>query len=245
MTATGTHTVAAGFEQHYFALRSKEGRIYTDEEVLHLPGIRKGHPHFAEWQLRKESWDRLKHYFEKRVGLLKILEVGCGNGWLAHRLASIHGYDITATDINLAELQQAKKVFHHIPYLQFIYGGIEAGQIEEEGYDFIVFAASIQYFPSLNEMITRAFRKLKTNGEIHILDSHFYTATEIAAAKKSTRDYYTDLGFPTMSRYYFHHTLDELAPFRYKIMYRPGFINHHLLNNKNPFPWLCIKKVEA
>ncbi len=174
--------------------------------------------------------------------MLKILEVGCGNGWLAHRLVSVHGYDVTGTDINLAELQQAARVFSHIPYLQFVYGGINAEKIEDKEYDFIVFAASMQYFSSLRDTITLAFPKLKTNGEIHIIDSPFYTSTEMEAAKKSTRDYYTNLGFTEMTEYYFHHTMDELASFRYKILYKPSFIRHRILNNKNPFPWICIKK---
>ena len=66
MTVSATHTVWAGFEQLYPALRHKEGRVYRDEEVLHLPNISKDHPHYPEWQIRKESCNRLKHYFEKK-----------------------------------------------------------------------------------------------------------------------------------------------------------------------------------
>ena len=156
--------MSSGFEQLYIDVRHKEGRIYSDEEVLHLPDISGDHPHYAEWLLRKESCERLTLYFEKRLGLMKILEVGCGNGWLSHRLASINGYDVTGTDVNLSELCQAERVFSHIPYLQFIPGGIHAERLEEKGYDFIVFAASIQYFSSLKETIRQDMWKLKTNG---------------------------------------------------------------------------------
>ena len=241
MTATATHTISAGFEQLYFSLRKKEGRVYSDEELLQLPNIVKYHPLYDEWQIRKESCNRLKHYFEKRLSSLKILEVGCGNGWLAHRLSSIPGSKVTGTDINFKELEQAVRVFNHIPNLQFIHGGINAIEIEEAKYDFIVFAASIQYFSSLKEIISHAMRKLKPNGEIHIPDSPFYKPGEITAAKERSAQYFNDLGFPEMTKHYFHHSTNELNFFHFKTLYQPSLINR-LSNNKNPFPWLCIKK---
>lgn len=241
MISAATHIISDSFEQLYTDLRHKEGRVYSDEELLHLPDIRGDHPHYAEWQLRKESCERLKLYFEKRPGLMKILEVGCGNGWLSHRLASIDGCDVTGIDINISELCQAERVFGHIPFLQFVYGGINAERIEEKKYDLIVFAASIQYFSSLKDIISLAMGKLKTNGEIHILDSFFYKPGDIHVAKDRTANYYRDLGFPEMSKHYFHHSPDDLNSFHFKTLYRPSFFRQ-LSNNKNPFPWLCIRK---
>lgn len=242
MTTTAVHIKSTGFEQLYSDLRQKEGRVYSDEDVLHLPNISKDHPHYAEWQMRKEPCNRLKHYFEKKLSSLKILEVGCGNGWLARQLAEIPGSKVTGTDITFKELQQAVRVFNHIPNLQFIHGSINAIEIEEVKYDFIVFAASIQYFASLETLIWYALRKLRPKGEIHILDSPFYEPGEVDDAKIRTAGYFTNLGFPEMTEYYFHHTMDELVSFQNKILYQPSFINHRILNNKNPFPWLCIKK---
>lgn len=236
------YTMTTGFEQHYLSLRQKEGRLYSDEELLYLPDISERHPHKAEWKLRKESFTRLRKYFKTRPGSLNILEVGCGNGWLAHRLASIQGYEVTGTDVNLSELQQAKKVFNHYPNLQFIQGSIASQEIKDVDYDFIIFAASIQYFSSLKGIISQAFQKLKANGEIHILDSPFYLPGEMDAAKKRTANYYTDIGHTGMTEKYFHHTREELYPFHYKVLYQPSFINHRIFRNKNPFPWLCIKK---
>jgi ubiquinone/menaquinone biosynthesis C-methylase UbiE len=241
VTATAIDIKERSFEQLYSALRDKEGRIYTDEEVLHLPDISKDHPHYTEWQMRKESCNRLKNYFEKKISSPKILEVGSGNGWLSRRLSEISGSKITGTDINFIELQQAVRVFNHIPNLQFIPGGIHAEEIEDAKFDFIVFAASIQYFSSLKEIINLAFRKLEPNGEIHILDSNFYKSAEISAAKERTARYYSDLGFPEMTKHYFHHTTDELHFFSFKILYRTSFIKR-LSNNKNPFPWICIRE---
>ena len=68
------------FEKLYLQLREKEKRIYTDEEVIALPEIAEGHPHYAEWQMRKQSAKRLVTYLQREQRPLKILEVGCGNG---------------------------------------------------------------------------------------------------------------------------------------------------------------------
>jgi ubiquinone/menaquinone biosynthesis C-methylase UbiE len=241
MTETEVHIKSSSFDQLYTSLRQKEGRVYNDEEVLHLPDISKDHPHYSEWQMRKESCRRLKHYFEKKLSPLKILEAGCGNGWLTRRLAGIPGSHITGTDINNSELQQAIRAFKHVPNLKFIRAGITDIQTENEKFDLIVFAASIQYFPSLKEIISQAMLKLKTNGEIHILDSVFYEPGEIKAAKERSATYYRELGFPEMTRHYFHHSTEELNFARFKTLYQPSFFNR-LSNNKNPFPWFCIMK---
>lgn len=240
MMEEAIHITEQNFEQLYFSLREKEGRIYTDEQLLHLPGIEKEHPHFAEWQLRKESYLRLENYLRKRVFPVKILEVGCGNGWLSHRLSFLPGTGITGIDINRIELQQAQRVFTHISNLHFINTTIDT--MEPGEFDHIIFAASIQYFSSLRKIIGIARQKLKQRGEIHILDTCFYKEKEVKEAQKRTVDHFDRFGFPGMSAFYFHHSLDELNSFNYEINYEPSFFQRQFYSSKNPFPWICIKK---
>jgi ubiquinone/menaquinone biosynthesis C-methylase UbiE len=240
MTESASYKVKDTFQQHYLALRKSEGRIYSDTELLLLPEISHRHSHYREWQLRKESTKRLRNYFQKKRTLLKILEVGCGNGWLAHQLAYIPGSEITGTDVNFAELQQAARVFSHIPNLQFAFGGLEAKEIEGEQFDFIVFASSLQYFESIENTIEQSFEFLKQGGEIHILDTPFYNAGDAEKARKRTDDYYRSTGFPEMSKYYFHHSLARLTTFSPRTLYSASVINRYLFNNKNPFNWISI-----
>lgn len=231
------------FEKRYLELRSKEARLYTDEELINLPDIPLIHPHYAEWQLRKRSADKLIQWLLKKQQPLHILEAGCGNGWLAKQLAAIPRSKVIGSDINFTELQQAAKVFSHIPRLHFIYGDICHGLFDESVFDCIVFAASIQYFPSLKEVISTSLSLLKPGGELHIIDTPFYKRGEVAAAKKRTADYYKNIGFPEMSSHYFHHSFNELAPFEYDLLYDPTSLQHFFTKNKNPFPWFCIKPV--
>ena len=228
------------FETLYIQLREKEGRIYSDEEVMRLPDISVAHQHYKEWQLRKQSLQRLIEHLKNKKSPLEILEIGCGNGWLSHRLAAIDGAAVTGSDINLAEIQQASRVFENISNLDFIYGDLESN-LKEKKFDTIIFAASIQYFASPEKIIQKALRLLKPKGEIHIIDSHFYSMEELSGAIERSKQYFETVGFPEMNRHYFHHTLDSLAGFNYRMFYNPNSLFTRFLKNRNPFYWIQIQ----
>src|SRR5256885_16517519 len=103
-------TSNTNFEESYIALRRKENRIYSDKEVAQLPDIDIQHQHFKEWMIRKASAKKLINFFKKKKQPLKILEIGCGNGWLSNQLSGIENSDVTGLDINMEELQQAGRV---------------------------------------------------------------------------------------------------------------------------------------
>lgn len=233
------------FEKQYIELRQKENWLCSDEELKRLPDTAASHPHYAEWKIRKQSAQKLTQYLRKKKKPLRILEAGCGNGWLAHQLSHIPGSTVAGTDINTNELQQARRVFGQKTNLVFTEGDIRHGILKKTRYDIIVFAASIQYFPWLGEIIHAAFELATPGGEIHIIDSPLYFATEIKAAKERSAAYFQQLGFPEMSRYYFHHTRDELLQFNYTMLYNPYAWQRQLLptfitGTKNPFPWISI-----
>ena len=50
-----TYCILRDFEKLYTRLRKKKEGFIRDEEVLHLPDIANDHPHYKEWQIRKES----------------------------------------------------------------------------------------------------------------------------------------------------------------------------------------------
>lgn len=242
MNSTYKNTAPGGFEEIYFQLRSKEQRMYSDAELIHLPEISVTHPYYKEWQLRKKSAGKLIQWLLKKKQPLHILEVGCGNGWLAKLLAGIPGSEVTGSDINYTELQQGAKVFAGIPQLHFIYGDIRNDLFDKNSFDCIVFAASLQYFPSLQEIITAGSFLLKAGGEIHILDTPLYKQSDVAAAKKRTADYYNSMGMPDMATHYFHHSWQALEEFDYQLLHNPASLQHFFSTTKNPFPWICIKR---
>lgn len=241
MTDTGKHITQRNFETLYIHLREQEGRIYTDEELANLPKISDTHSHYAEWQMRKHSSQKLITYLKKKNKPLDILEIGCGNGWLSHRLSALPQSKVIGIDINFLELQQAARVFQNIANLHFMYVQAEAGVFKEKKFDTIVFAASIQYFASLSETINRMLRLLKPGGEIHIIDSHFYLSSDLSEARHRSVLYYESAGFPEMAAYYFHYSLEDLKDFEVEVLYNPGSWANSFTKNKNPFYWISIK----
>jgi ubiquinone/menaquinone biosynthesis C-methylase UbiE len=241
VNADFVHTVPNDFENVYLRLREKEQRIYSDQEVLHLPDIDKDHVHHREWEMRSQSARRLVNYLLNKKQPLKILEAGCGNGWLSHRLAEIPGAQVIGTDINFAEIQQAARVFADVSNLHFIYSPIDGDTFEEGQFDMIVFAASIQYFSSLASIINRVSKWLHPNGEIHILDTYFYTRNDLDAARQRSAFYFQGVGFSEMTNWYFHHCLDDLQPFNYSVLYDPNRHSDWFSRKRNPFPWIMIK----
>jgi SAM-dependent methyltransferase len=227
-----------GFEELYIRIRNKEGRMYPDETVKMLPEVPATHPHFAEWIVRKRSSFRLIRHLTAKKKSFRILEIGCGNGWLCHRLSLIPGATVTGLDINHTELEQAMRVFGKVDNIRFV---DEVKEMEAD-VDIIIYSASIQYFPDLAGMLQWSLRRLSSGGEIHILDSPFYGAGELSAAQKRTTDHFAALGFPDMARYYHHHPRAALKPFKPILLYDPWSVVARLLRRKDPFPWYCIKK---
>lgn len=231
------------FEMLYLAVRALEGRIYSDEELLQLPEIAPSHRHYKEWQVRKGSADRLISYLAKKNKPLYILEVGCGNGWLAAKLAQIKAANVVALDVNGTEVAQAARVFKK-QNLQFFAGSVDDGRFEGAKFDIILFAASIQYFSPLRDTIQKMQQYLMDGGEIHLIDSNFYTVFNVDDAAMRTQEYYSAMGYPQMAEFYYHHTLDELATFSHKVLSSPHSLRNRLLK-RSPLYWVRINKENA
>lgn len=240
MMADTTHTTG-DFDQLLVSLWQREGRIYTDEELATLPFIYESHPYYSEWVMRKHSQKALISYIKNKKIFSNILEVGCGNGWLSSRIAKATNADVTGVDINSRGIQQAERVFKNISNLNFINGTLESDDLDNEKFDLIIFAASIQFFAPLKQIIKIAVEHLTLQGEVHILDSPFYLPQQIASARQTVRAYYNRIGLPAMEQYHHYHTLNDLANFQYKILHHPNSWKNKLLIKKNPFYWISIK----
>ncbi len=232
-------------ERLYLEVRRKEGRVLTDEEVKLLPHTTANNPAHQEWEMRRRSFERLQQYLSKKHGTtpIKILDLGCGNGWMSNRLAENPTFQVTGIDLNLIELQQGVRLFTR-KNLGFAYANILDNVIPESTYDVIILAASLQYFPQMNHIINSLFRVLTPDGEIHIIDSPFYkdSATRDQAALR-TLSYYRSKGVEGMASYYHHHPIANLYPFDYTDLNR-GFWNKILkkIGILPPFPWIRIRK---
>ncbi|MBA4056467.1 MAG: SAM-dependent methyltransferase [Marivirga sp.] len=237
----------SNFEKEYIRLRQKEGRVYSDEIAKHLPIIAADHVLKKEWMSRRLSLNKLVVHLKSTGSGKSILELGCGNGWLAHALAiSLEG-EVCAMDINETELLQGSRVFASARNLNFLYGDIFTVNVGELLFDTIILASSVQYFSDVKKLMNRLLQLLKLSGEIHILDSPFYSSfSEAEKARSRTIVYFESLGFPEMANRYFHHTLQVMKDFNHELVFNPhSFVNkisqRISSTTGSPFPWIIIR----
>lgn len=228
-------------EENYFQVRQKEGRILADEEVILLPQVRPGNPYQKEWKVRTISLNIIVNYLRshQNQSSAKLLEIGCGNGWLCNRLFQA-GFDVSGLDVNTRELEQAARLFPSIPfYYADVFHAPELGK-----YDVILLVASLQYFSDPQKLIQHLKQNhLNQSGRIIIGDTLFYTQNQKDAAKKRTLNYYTSLGFPEMAEFYFHHNKDFLREFSFTTLKKNTIfekIGAFFKKEKHPFDIFVI-----
>ncbi len=238
----------------YTEVRRREGRLLSDEAVRLLPEMPQSQPHAREWLRRRRTWHRFSGYLSSFPGPQRLLDLGCGNGWMANRLAQHPGREVWAMDLNRAELEQGARLFGR-DNLRFVYGDLlsleprnaapdsPSGMAFQEKFDVIVLAAAVQYFPDFEMLVATLRTLLKPGGEIHILDSPFYkNETEQAAARRRTAAYYAGLGVPQMAAYYHHHLGKSVEILGGEDLNRGAHIRFlQKIKWLPPFPWLRFK----
>jgi len=257
-------------ERLYLEVRRREGRILSDEEVRRLPFVPESHPLATEWRWRRRSFARFFSYCQQwavqsgKTPPLRLLDLGCGNGWLANRLAENPDWDVWALDVNEEELEQGARLFGR-DNLRFGYADLvprngipgswpgisfrDTGRwpgIPFRGtgtFDLIVLAASVQYFPDLRELVAALRARLNPGGEIHLIDSPFYASeTERDAARRRTADYYAKTGVPAMAAYYHHHLWTDVLELGGQNLNKSLKIRFlQKIKWLAPFPWVRLQ----
>jgi SAM-dependent methyltransferase len=237
-----------GFQTRYLAVRQKENRILTDEQVYSLPYLPANHPLHKEWLMRADTMTRFIRYLKKNPLSAPVLDLGCGNGWFPNKIAELTGQEVIGLDVNIPELEQAARVFTK-ENLTFCFGDIYEDIFEPKSFGMITLNASAQYFPDIIKLINRLLELLKDDGEINILDTPLYPNDKAARdAADRTKSYYTQLGFPEMASHYHHHPIQKLLKtegVKTAIVYKTSNIKHKtfklLRRRLSPFPWIRIR----
>jgi len=230
------------FASTYASYLKKTNREYDDAEVKEFPGTFFYNLHRQEWATHKLSSDRLLSYLNRpseEGEVFKLLEIGCGNGWLSGKIADLPQFEVTGLDVHLPLLEQASRV-HGRSNLTFVQGDLFEDIFAEAHFDIIVLFDTISFFPHFQQLINRCRQYLKKGGEIHILGSHFYPEKELEAAGDSNRADFTLAGVPEMAEHFFQHSKAVLAPFDFQFLYRPGGIGKLFGKKDSPFPWVKI-----
>jgi SAM-dependent methyltransferase len=119
----------------------------------------------------------LRFFRPRLAGARSVLDVGCGNGLLAHRLAQA-GLDVTALDRSLKRTERAPGP----NYVEADFLGFEAAP-----YDALVFSASLHHLFPLASALDTSLRLLRPGGTL--LASDF----DVEAPDGATARWYYDV----------------------------------------------------
>ncbi len=231
------------FEALYSTVRQKEGRVFTDEEVANLPEVHHRHPHRKEWAIRRASAGKLVRYLKSRRPY-RVVEIGCGNGWLINSISKSFQVECLGIDTCLGELSQAVRVFGDTDRLTFSKADVLSDSLANLRAEQIILAATIQYFPDLKKLLSSVLGLLQPSGELHIVDSPLYSDGYLEPARQHSAQYFSSIGHPTMSNYYFHHAWTALKTFDFELKYSPhAWLLKTVGRMKplSPFPWIIVR----
>jgi SAM-dependent methyltransferase len=89
----------------------------------------------------------------------RLLEYGCGAGWLGHRLRHL-GWDVTGMDVNPYAAEQARRLFG----LPVIVGTLPHSAVQPQSYDVIVMGAVLEHVHQPHDVIEAAAQALRPGG---------------------------------------------------------------------------------
>ena len=167
------------FLADYAAIRAAEGRGSDDAEYyLRLPEMDPAHPLAWQWAIRQKSFEAFRRWVLVPLPSgSRILDLGAGNGWLSHRLAT-DGYQPCAVDLNVDAydgLQASRHFAGEWPRLraEFDRLPLAAGQA-----DLVIYNASFHYAPDAATTLREALRVVRRAGRVVILDTPIYRRDE-------------------------------------------------------------------
>ena len=105
----------------------------------------------------------------------RVLEVGCGPGWLSIRMAGSHGLDVTGVDLDPAMIQHAignanrtDPSDHRRPW--FVVGDVAALPFEAGSFDVVVSTFSMHHWSDASAGLAEIARVLRPGGRAIIWD---------------------------------------------------------------------------
>jgi SAM-dependent methyltransferase len=118
------------------------------------------------------GWNHNSHYHrtllkQVPVGCLRALDVGCGQGEFARRLAS-RAARVDAIDLDEGVIRHARGQSAALPNVSFIVGDFLTYPVDAEAYDFVAALASLHHMP-FEPALTKMARAVRPGGVLVVL----------------------------------------------------------------------------
>ena len=189
------------FVTQYRAIRGRDGyRQDSPEYYRGLPDVPESDPQFVVWQVRRESFERLRKLLLGRFrrGAPTVLDLGAGNGWLSSRLAEA-GCRPVAVDVLDDERDGLGACRHYCTAFPRVQADFDDLPFAVRQFDAVIFNGSIHYAPDVSATLFRAGALLAPGGALAVVDSPAFvceTDGDLMCARNRER-FRRDYGVPS------------------------------------------------
>lgn len=170
---------SADFQKAYARHRASEGRALRGDQLRSLPYLAEG-VLAPQWAVRARSFEAFVTCVLKPASAgrpIDLLDVGAGNGWLSHRVATC-GHRAVAVDIRDDDIDglgaAADLLSDSAARFQCVKASFDALPFYSGSFDIVLFNASLHYATDLHQTLTEAARVARSGGSLAVLDSPFY-----------------------------------------------------------------------
>jgi len=196
---------AMAFVRQYLAVRQQDGYRQSSARYFQmLPYVPPGDPHAGEWRVRRESYQHLLRRVlpaYERATTIRVLDLGSGNGWLSHRLASF-GHRAVAVDWLDDEADGLGACRHYEVPFPTVQADFDALPLRPFQFELVVFNASLHYSSNILATLAHARRMLAPGGSLVVMDSPMFLNAEDGEGMigDAVRRFRTRYGLPDAER---------------------------------------------
>ena len=145
------------------------------------------------------SIENLLNKFEKLRRTNKILDVGCGEGWILE-CAKARGWEVYGTEFSPRAVEICRK-----KGIKMYVGVLNADDVEEKDFDVIVSSETLEHINNPREEINNFYQLLRRGGLLYITTPNFNSYL-----RKLFKARYDIIKYPEHLSYYTKKTLDKL-----------------------------------